>query len=78
VDAGGLCWRWLSLLTQQQCKTRIRACLLEEASFVVVVWAVDLQVAAANAANTHHAVYFEASDWGLAQKQLVRPASSAV
>jgi hypothetical protein len=26
---------------------------------------VDSRVAAANAANTHHAVYFEASDWSL-------------
>lgn len=76
MDAGGMCW-WLRLLAQQQCKARICACLLDEARFVVV-WVVDLQVAAANAANTHHAVYFEASDWALAQKQLVRPASSAV
>jgi hypothetical protein len=37
---------------------------------------VDLCVAAANAANTHHAVYFEASDWALAA--IGRPGSSAV
>ena len=62
VDAGV----WLRGLTQQrrQLDTLVCACLMDEHDLLAV--RVDLCVAAANAANTHHAVYFEASDWALA------------
>jgi hypothetical protein len=54
--------------------TLVCACLMDKYSWLAV--RVDLCVAAANAANTHHAVYFEASDWALAA--IGRPGSSAV
>lgn len=62
VDAGV----WSRVLAQQrrQLVTLVCACLMDEHSLVAV--RVDCCVAAANAANTHHAVYFEASDWALA------------
>jgi len=62
VDAGV----WSKVLTQQrrQLVTLVCAWLMDEDD--LLAGRVDWCVAAANAANTHHAVYFEASDWALA------------